>query len=375
MRTCLLLSLALVACGAGQALAQSSLLTDVQRRRLGDIERADPSAAAMFASIKQQADRVLNDQPNPIERIQTEGKLSSDPAKIRTGQSLADMHKLELLAYAYAITGEEKYAAKARQFVLAWAKVNHSAGDPIDDTNLEPLLVAYDLMRTTFSRTECQTVDTYLRGVATAELATAKSKAENHHNNWHSHRIKMLALIAFVLRDKSAIEQAVALYKDQIDHNLHADGSSYDFHERDALHYHIYDIVPLLTVAIAARNSGIDLYAYQSPQEASLAKAVSFLVPYAQGTKPHPEFVNSKVAFDRKRAESGEKEYEAGSPFQPRSALAALEKAELFDPSLLLLVRTIARRESQKYPTWETVLNEARRDPRTSAARAAARGP
>jgi hypothetical protein len=117
----------------------------------------------------------------------------------------------------------------------------------------------------------------------------------------------------------------------------------------------------LLTVASAARNNDIDLYSYQSPQGASLGKAVKFLVLFADGTKLHPEFVNSKVGFDRKRAEAGEKEYEAGSAFQPRSALAALEKAELFDPSLLALVKKLVRREAQKYPTWESVLNAARR--------------
>src|SRR5262245_12452041 len=138
MRTCSLFGLALFLCCARGADAQS-LLTDVQRKRLADIARNDPSAAALFAGIRQQADRALADQPNPIERIQTEGKLSNDPVRVRTGQSLADMRKLEALAYAYAVTGDEKYATKARQFVLAWAKANHSAGDPIDDTNLEPL--------------------------------------------------------------------------------------------------------------------------------------------------------------------------------------------------------------------------------------------
>lgn len=65
-----------------------------------------------------------------------------------------------------------------------------------------------------------------------------------------------MGLIGFVLHDEPLIDRTVAAYKEQIDHNLLPDGSSYDFHERDALHYHIYDITPLLTLAIAARNSG-----------------------------------------------------------------------------------------------------------------------
>ena len=45
--------------------------------------------------------------------------------------------------------------------------------------------------------------------------------------------------------------KAVAIKK-QIAANLRPDGSSLDFHERDALHYHCYDLEPLLTLAIAA---------------------------------------------------------------------------------------------------------------------------
>ena len=163
------------------------------------------------------------------------------------------------------------------------------------------------------------------------------------------------------MHDKEAIDKTVALYIDQIDHNLHADGSSYDFYERDALHYHMYDIEPLLTLAIAARNSGVDLYGYQSREGASLAKAVAFLLPFAQGTKTHAEFVNSKVGFDKKRADAGQKEYEAGASFEPRSASNVLSLTQQFQPNLLETIQKLSRKASPKYPNWQIVLNDARR--------------
>ncbi len=348
-------------CFADCARAQSILLTQPQQKKLTQIVRADKEAAALYAGIKREADKALADAPKPIEKIQTEGKLAKDPAKIKTEESLADMHKLEVLGYAYAVDGDAKYAAKAREFILAWAKVNRSAGDPIDDTNLEPLLTAYDLARATFSPAERQTVETYLRGVGQAEIESGQKKHDNAHNNWHSHRLKIVGLIALLLHDKAAIDQTVALYKDQIDHNVHPDGSTYDFYERDALHYHMYDIEPLLTLAIAARNSGVDLYGYQSREGASLAKAVGFLLPFAQGTKTHAEFVNSKVGFDKRRADAGQKEYEAGASFEPRSAVMVLSLAQQFQPSLLEAIQKLLRKASQKYPNWQIVLNEARR--------------
>ena len=174
--------------------AQSILLTQPQQKKLSQIVHADKDAAAIYAGIEREADKALADPPKPIERIQTEGKLAKDPAKIKTEESLADMRKLEVLGYAYAVEGDGEYAAKAREIILAWAKVNRSAGDPIDDTNLEPLLTAYDLACAVFSPAERQTVEAYLRGVAQAEIESGQKKHDNSHNNWHSHRLKIVGL-------------------------------------------------------------------------------------------------------------------------------------------------------------------------------------
>ncbi len=295
--------------------------------------------------------------PNPIGLIRTEGKLPGDPVKIATWKSIADMDRLDALGYAYAVTGDAKYAAKARQFILAWAGVNHSAGDPIDDTNLEPLLVCYDLTQTTFTSDTRDVVDGYLRGIAAKEESTGN----NHYNNWNSHRLKIMGMIAFLLQDKALIDEVQAAYRAQIDHNIYSDGSTYDFHERDALHYHDYDLTPLLTLAIAARNNGIDLYSYVGNQSGSLGKGMAFLLPYAQGTMKHGEYVNSKVSFDKKRADAGDTHFQAGTPFEPNAALPAVELAEQFDPSLLPLVTQLKESDAKKYPTWQTVLNAARR--------------
>ena len=313
-----------------------------------------------MASRSGQRIGALASEPNPIDAILTEGKLPQDPAKLKTEASLGDMQKIGALGYAFVVSSDAKYADKAREFILAWAKTNHSAGDPIDDTNLEPLIVTYDLTRNAFPPEERAVVDKYLREVVAAELGTAKSKKNNHYNNWHSHRLKIVGLIAFTLHDQSLIDETTRLYKDQIDHNIEGDGSTYDFHERDALHYHLYDVAPLLTLAIVAQNSGVDLYSYRSPSGATLRSAIDFLLPFAQGTKTHAEFVNSKVSFDRKRAEAGAKTYEAGTPFQPGSATSVLSLAEFFDPSLLEIVQTLSHKPGQKYPTWQSVLNAVR---------------
>jgi len=372
-RDCLvgLVLMGIVAIVAPLARGSSIVLTDAQREKLGRLVREDARARELFERVARDADAALAARPDPVAVILTEGKLQSDPVKVRTWESLGDMPKLGALGYAFAVTGKREYAEKIREFVMAWAKVNHSAGDPIDDTNYEPLLDAYDVARETFPRHEREVADAWLHGIANEEVRTGSLDKETSFNNWNSHRIKIVGLIAFVLQDRSMIDGIEKAYRKQIEKNLNPDGSSWDFHKRDALHYQVYDLEPLLALCIAARNNGIDLYDYQAPSGASVAKSVAFVVPFVEGTQQHAEFVHSTVAFDQQRAASGQAEYKAGRLWDAHAGLLTMELDEAFDPSVRRLVVKLAgdkvsaeERGSagfERFPTWRIVVNEAER--------------
>jgi hypothetical protein len=349
------------ALGGTAAIAGPASLTDAQREKLAALVHSDPEAGKEFAGIQKAADAALDAAPNPIRSIRSEGKLKNDPEKIASEASLADMRKIEALGYACAVTQEDKYATASRKFLLAWAGTNVSRGDPIDDTGLEPLIVTYDLVRKTVSPADRGRIDTYLRQVHEALVKSDKAGSGTSKNNWNSHRIKIMGLIAYVLEDKQLIARAVEDFKKQIEQNLEPDGSSLDFHERDALHYHCYDLEPLLTFAIAARQTGIDLYQYRARSGASLPKSVAFLVPYADGSKTHAEFVTSKVAFDKKRADSGDAHYKAGTLFDPKAAKRTIELAAYFDPSLDPLALQLNGGKG-RFGSWRMVLNAVQRE-------------
>ena len=78
------------------------------------------------------------------------------------------------------------------------------------------------------------------------------------------------------------------------------------------------------------------------------------------GEKLHPEFVNSTVAFDKKRAENKEAGYETGAPFKQRSGVPVLVQAAYFEPSCLNVVRKILKTPAA-YPSWQAVINAARK--------------
>ena len=303
--------------------------TPAERAQLIEMTQTDRVAKAEFAELKQQADASLYDTPNPIRTIQTEGKLAGDPVKVATRASLGDMQALFVLGYAYEITREAKYADRVRAFILAWAAVNQPTGDPIDETNLEPLLVAYDQTRGTFSdRWTASEPTVTLRRIIQAEWDAPQSTT-----NWQSHRLKIVGIAACVFSgDKPLIARAIKGFKDQVAANLYPDGSSFDFHERDALHYHVYDLEPPARAGDRGPRQGyLALYDYAAPGGASLRRSVHFLVPYCTGEEEHHEFVNSKVEFDRKRAANGEKGYQIGHLFRPAEGLRALSLAAYFD--------------------------------------------
>lgn len=345
-------------------MAQSVALTPRQQSTLRELVKNDKNAARQFAKVKAEADEALTARPDPVTIIESEGRLKSDPGKISTLKSLKDMPKAEALGWAFAVTGEARYSGKAKEFVLAWAQVNEPQGDPINETKLEPILTAYDLTQAVFSGAEKASVETWLRKIAGALIEHQKKKGKaTSFNNWHSHRLKMLGLCGWLLRDSPLIESTLTSYREQIANNLQPDGSSFDFHERDALHYHCYDLEPLLILATVARQQGvsIDFFHFTGPNGASLKKAVEFLVPYCDGTKTHSEYVNSKVEFDRKRAAAGQAEFAIGHAFDPKDALETLEMAGLFEEPFAELAAQIRGKKTAKYGSWQLVLNEARR--------------
>jgi len=336
-------------------------LTEAQRLELVTLVASDAEAKKQFQTLRREADASIRDHGQPIARIYTAGRLEADPLKAKSLASLGDMKKLNALGFSYAVTSNSACSASARRIIINWAKINQPAGIPIDDTKLEPLFVAYDLTRSTFSAGERVTVEDWLRKIARLELQSALTNSVTARNNWNSHRLKVVGLIGFLLDDADLIADAVEGFKSQVEANIYSDGSSFDFHQRDALHYHCYDLEPLLVLAVTARENGIDLYHYRSPSGASLAKSVEFLVPYCDGTRTHAEWVHTKIKFDRARGEAGEKGFSPGSAFHPREARGVLELASFFDESYTPLAVRLYDNGAAHYPSWQAVLNRVRK--------------
>jgi hypothetical protein len=314
------------------------------------------AAAKQFSGIRKSAEAALGDMPDPIEKIVSEGHLDNDPLKIRTNISLADMGKISALGWTWAVTGDARYAGQARKFILAWARVNQSDGDAINETKFEPLIVAYDLLRETFSETERQMVDAWLRDKANILWRDKRGLTEN----WFSHRLKIVGLIGWTIGDRTLIAEVVNGFHRQINGNFKRDGTSTDFEKRDALYYHLYDVEPLLALARVAERNGEKFFDYEATNGATLQSGVDFVIPFANGTKTHVEFVNSKVPFDRKRAENGQGEF-APHNWKPQTSINLFSEAAWFRPEYGAIAARLAGQPGENFFNWQMVINAVSR--------------
>ena len=342
--------------------AQYTSLNDKELAKLKDLIRTDADVKNFYSSFEHIATQALDSAPHPIDTIGTEGKLQGDPKKVATIYSLRDMRKIYSLALAYRVQGDKKYLQKATAYLLAWAAINRSKGDPIDDTNLDDAIEGYDLIKKSLTPADNQSIAQWLRQVTEAESNsfTRRPNSGTAINNWNSHRLKVIAEIAWAIGDTAYQQFAIRELKRQVNRNLYADGSGYDFHERDALHYHVYDLEPLLKLCIVLkRATGEDYYSWVADNQASIKKSTEWLVPFVTGEKTHEEFVHSKVRFDSLRAANHEAGYKAGTLFEPGNGLRTLSLAAYFTPSYADTFRAV-RKTDKVYADWILVLNKVR---------------
>lgn len=337
-------------------------LNQTELTKLVAIVQSDSSAKKAFFLLEKQAENAIKQQPQAIDTIVSEGHLATDPKKIKTVRALADLNKVFALAYTYKITNNKEYLNKCVQYITAWATINKSTGNPINDTKLDPLFEGYDLIKDEVDIAYKRVIEKWFRQIAEAEIATQHTllKKKSTYNNWNSHRIKILTNIAYLLNDREYQLFVDSNLKKQIAMNLYADGSGIDFRDRDALHYHQYTLEPLLTAAtIIKRATGVDFYKYSSISGSSIQKSVEFLVPYAIGEKTHAEYVNSRVSFDQKRARNNEPGYSIGANYDPKSAIDVFVSASYFNSAYLKIVNVLTE-NTAKYANWQSILNLAK---------------
>jgi hypothetical protein len=305
---------------------------------------ADQAAAArarLIAAIAQEGHRL----PAAFRHVHTEHTLPGDP--IREASLLAERDWPFMLdnALAWRAGGGEAYLRTAERFLGAWAAVYRPDFNPIDETRLDSLIETYAIVRERLDAPLRASAERLIRALAEGYVERMKqgrdrgAQQSSWTNNWQSHRVKLVTLAAAALGDPALFAQARRAYDRQLTANIRADGSVIDFAERDALHYVVYDLEPLLRAALAARAMNEDWYGPRDGRPA-LADAVRWLEPYARGVETHMEFAHSSNAFDAERVRAGVAGF--SGPFEPRRAAEVFWLAAAFELRYAGLARALA---------------------------------
>ncbi|PIB42340.1 alginate lyase [Pseudomonas sp. 2822-15] len=302
---------------------------------------ANPAANALLAA----AQRHLADRPVPLPHVHTEGTLPNHGIREQSIVAEKDWPLMRQAALAWRISGDPRYLKQVDEYLAAWADVYQPDFNPIDETNLDMLITAYaltaDHLRLETRAASRRLISNLGNGyIAHIEQFHGQKKGTQT-NNWQSHRVKLVTLAAAALDDRAMLEQAHQLFKQQVADNILADGSVTDFQDRDALHYVVYDLEPLVQAALAAKPYGGDWLNLKA-NGASLRAALDWLVPYANGQRSHQEFVYTHVQFDKDRAKVGEAGY--SGTWDARSSATLFWLAAQLDKRYLPVATQLAAR-------------------------------
>ena len=320
-------------CIFSNVFSQHVSLSDGEIKKLILLVKNDKKVNKQFQNIQHLADTSLYSTPQPIQTISTAGRLQGDPIKSETKDAIKDFKIMYALAISYRITGIAKYLTKATDYLVSWATNNQPSGSPIDDTNLDALVEAYDLVKNYLQVNDKITIANWLEKTAIAETKNLKMLPvfETGKNNWNSHRLKIVGEIAFAINNKNLQQWTIEKLKDHLAINLLPDGSSIDFALRDAVQYHVYDLEPLVRLSIILqRATKVDYFHFLSTNNSSIKKSVDWLIPFVTKEKSHEEFVNTTVKFDKSRSNNKEEGHTIGHLFVPTKAIKLLTLCTYF---------------------------------------------
>jgi len=271
---------------------------------------ADPGFEPVRRRILEAADAALRDAPAPVETIHSAGETDqSDPEFQASRRAFEDADHFAALALAYRLTGKKSYADGARAIVAAWARVNRPTGMPIDETRLDAFLWGLDLLG---ADARDPAVTAWLERWASANRSY-KFGPITATNNHKTHHLKILVMLDRLLGRDADYAKDLAAVEEQRKANLpSSDGRSIDYEQRDAMHYHIFDLEAWLEISLVTGCCGD-----------SMDRSFRFFGRSMAENPGHLEFAKSTAAIDKKRAAGGF-EYAKARPYDMKKAARAV---------------------------------------------------
>jgi len=291
--------------------------------------------ARIFQVAKESTGLVVR----PTERFELAGTLNGHPGHVRSDEAKRPFPAVFALAVAArSATGPLRARGRdaAVTALLAWARVYRPTGNPVDEWFFVPLLQAADLLAGEIPGADIAILRGWAREFAASGDAFYARLADGNKvrsNNWMARRLLIRCVACTVAADSAARAQMPALLREFTARNFIAspagqrDGRTFDFAQRDALHYHIAAVRPLVEMTLYAP----DLVDRQA--RAAVASGLEFLRPFFLGERQHVEFARTTVSFDAARRDDGNPAFQ-NAPWDPRGGRVVLRLARTAYPEV-----------------------------------------
>lgn len=266
-------------------------------------------AASDLAHVQQVAQRSLDMTAEPVAELHLQGTLNRDPAHQASDRAKESFPAIFDLAVC-ARTAQEPLRAecltKASSELTAWAHTYRATGNPINEEFMVPLFQAVDLIAPQLQPDQAKQLIDWVRTFADKgdEYYAPMSKGNSARiNNWNAARLLIRAMAAFICDDPHMQTSTRALLDEFVEGNFVRgtdgvqDGETYDFIQRDALDYHVVDMLSLVQIALYT-PSLID-----DKTRIMIDRGLEFVRPYYVGEKQHIEFLHTTNSFDVERKE------------------------------------------------------------------------
>jgi hypothetical protein len=309
----------------------------------GTLLTPDPNAlqARRVKRILEVAEQNLSLTVQPIAEFHLQGTLESDPRYQQSDAAKATFTPILDLALCARLAQEplrSSCRSKAASALSAWASVYVPTGDPINENAFRFLFEAADLLHPELDAASWTPLADWIRKFAVqgdALYLTFGAKDGRRVNNWMAWRILIRAQAGTLLNDTAFQDQTRDLLAKFLPQNFQPDGRTTDFIQRDALHYHIYDLQPLVELALLTPKDS------NSKLVADVASGLNFMRPYFEGKLLHEEWVHSTVPFDVARCKAGQKDY-CPHVWDPKEARQLLRLSRALIPSVRTWTDSIA---------------------------------
>lgn len=216
------------------------------------------------------------------------------------------------LALAYYFSGDEKYAAKAAEFIRVWflnpatrmnPNLKYGQGIPggvegrpaglISARGLADLVDAIGLLAgsknwTTNDQQQMTAwAGDYFLWLTTSKIGLGEDAASNNHGTFYD--VQAVSLALFLGKTDFAREKLLAARENRLARQIEPDGKMPRELKRTlSFHYSLFNLSAAMQLAALGRSVGVDLWHYQTTDGRSILKAAKFMAQFADPGRAWP---------------------------------------------------------------------------------------